>query len=204
MNQNDGQIEAEGAHRRTTMTTYEGMYAQVRRTEAENLYNFNMAISTDPVSCDHVCTQSISELKSIVISDLTVNHVHLGTKLEATIIAEPAQMMATSMVIEDESKNIILLSVYNYFPANTKLVKLAKEWPVGSQIVILEPYCKKSMGGAVVLRIDNPHANLVIIDQSERTLALQVADPQTLKLSMPVIGRGFQQAVSCVFRHFHV
>lgn len=186
MNQNDVQIEPEGAHRQTTMATYEGMYAQVQKVEAEKLFNLNMTMNTDPVSCGHVCTQSISELESIVISDLRVNHVHLGTKLEATIIAKPAQMVGTTMVIEDGFKNIILLSVYNHFPANTKLVKLAKEWPVGSRIVILEPYCKKAMGGAVVLRIDNPHANLVFIDPSKAIFAPKLAGAETLKLSVSV------------------
>eukprot|EP00485_Elphidium_margaritaceum_P008648 CAMPEP_0202706680 /NCGR_PEP_ID=MMETSP1385-20130828/19070_1 /ASSEMBLY_ACC=CAM_ASM_000861 /TAXON_ID=933848 /ORGANISM="Elphidium margaritaceum" /LENGTH=509 /DNA_ID=CAMNT_0049365207 /DNA_START=66 /DNA_END=1595 /DNA_ORIENTATION=- len=146
------------------------MYAQAEQREREGFYQMHQSLNTDSISCNHVCDKSQSELKTVSISQLKVNAINKDCKLTVTTITKPFQIVGCNFIVEDASNDVIIVSLYNYFQLHQKLSSLAATLPVGAQLVIKEPYVKKSSSGNIAIRIDNPHSNLVVIDSMQLAL----------------------------------
>eukprot|EP01083_Nonionella_stella_P067599 178908_1 len=177
-------IETGNQYRKKILTQHNMMYSQAQLRESQQLYQFNATINADMISCDHVCTKPLPELQPIHISELKVNEIHNGRKLEATIITKPLQMIGCVFVIEDAQQNVLVLSLYNYFRLHQTLNHLSSSLPIGTKIVVKEPYCKKSCGGTISIRIDNPHSNFIVNDPSHAVIYKDLstcADAHALK-----------------------
>eukprot|EP01084_Bolivina_argentea_P106777 190998_1 len=178
------QIETGSKFRQQTLNSFNMMYFKAQEREVKGQYSFNGSVNTDNISCNQICIKPLSELQSTNISKLKVNKINYDVKLEATIITKPFQIIGCNMIIEDAQNNVIILSLYNYFALHQKLDTLAATLPIGTKIIIKEPYCKKSSGGSIAIRIDNPHCNFIIVDPLQDVIGKTIMscnDPELLK-----------------------
>eukprot|EP01083_Nonionella_stella_P019635 54536_1 len=147
---------------------------------ADEFMNFNT--NSDPISCQFVSVQSQDELKTQIISELNVNQVSQNCKLVATTVTDCVQRVAVNTVIEDANHDVINLAIYNFAPLRSTKKELQLLLPIGTKLIIKEPYAKKSLDGSYNIRIDNPHSNLIVMKENDpKYIQISEQDPNELK-----------------------
>eukprot|EP01084_Bolivina_argentea_P034362 63599_1 len=180
------QINTTLQQKKLTLFKYNLMLQQAKEREQE-LFSpmLTMQVHADSISTSHVSDKNISELQRIKISQLNVNHVHYGKFLRAKLITEPFQMLSCLSILEDDDENVIILTLYNFVALNQPMEHLATSLPMGTEVIIKEPYCKKSTSGSIAIRIDNPHTNFILIEKDYSVFPLYInsnTDADTLKI----------------------
>lgn len=86
-----------------------------------------------------------------------INYIHTGRILFAkTVYFDPVRQVGTSVLVEDDAGDLIMLSLYNFIPND---VEPSAVLPIGTRLAVLEPYMKRgrdSQQGELMLRCDNP------------------------------------------------
>jgi len=139
------------------------LYAQQQNMGAKTTWQ----TTKDNTSQGHKCTKSEEELTPIKISELKPFTVHEGRKLELTTIALPSQMVACMFLGEDEEKTVARCNVYNLIKGEPSPAELDKMFPIGTTLVVKEPYWKIGADGFLSMRIDNPDENIRIVPGKE-------------------------------------
>jgi hypothetical protein len=108
------------------------------------------------------CTQPLSSLQRISLTDLVLETVHHGKCLLLRTIVNPKQIVAIATVVEDPEGNVEVLQLFNQNP-NRSYTDII---PNDSIIVLKEPYYKISAQGETSLRCDHP-TDLIFLDAND-------------------------------------
>eukprot|EP01084_Bolivina_argentea_P215796 366459_1 len=151
-------------------------------SSAANSALLHLQTNSDPISCAHTCVENPENLKSQIISELPVNQISKGTKLLVNTLTFCIQRVAICVIIEDENHDFITLAIYNLAPLRSTAKELKQLLPIGTKLIIKEPYAKKATDGSYTIRIDNPHCNLIIIKANDPNfIKIVQKDPIKLK-----------------------
>ena len=85
-----------------------------------------------------------------------MGQVEKDTILWVQTITKSCFTVCIELLVEDQSKNVIPLGLYNYVNKNIKLNQLNQMFYKGIQFGIKQPYLVCSYGGIHSLRNDNP------------------------------------------------
>jgi hypothetical protein len=109
--------------------------------------------------------RSLANLKPIAVKKLKLNSSHEGYFLTGKIIVVPTKWNAISTLIEDENKDVVRLSVYNYPLAKGE--SESKLFAIGRVVTIREPFYKLgSNDGIEMIRVDVPE-DLSFVDEAK-------------------------------------
>ena len=108
------------------------------------------------------CTEPISTLQRIPLSELLLETVHRGKYVLFKTLAEPDKSVGVRTVVEDPEGNVDIFSLYNYALERHHSDIL----PAGIILVLKEPYYKISASGGAMLRCDHPQ-NIVQLDADD-------------------------------------
>eukprot|EP01084_Bolivina_argentea_P034363 63601_1 len=188
--------------KKLTLFKYNLMLEQVKQKEQQGLYDMPMQVHADIISTNHMSNKNLSELTQIKISQLSVNQVHYGKFLRGKLVTQPFQMVCCLSIFEDDDENVIVLSLYNFASLQHSLESLLKLLPIGTEVIIKEPYCKKSTSGVIAIRIDNPHTNFIVIERNYSVCPMYIdskSDADTLKISgnAAVKNKSYHTAIKC-------
>ena len=110
-----------------------------------------------------MCTTQLKDLQPITIKDLKPKTVHKDKILWGKQIVKPISIIGTNLVIEDDNGLAIEMSIYNKFPVTAHLADIDKIFPSGCKIGVKNPYLRLCPDSNLMLRVDNPTQNLIII-----------------------------------------
>ena len=134
----------------------------------------------DSKSRNNICSTSNHDTYTVInINDLAIGVVNQNTQLIAKIIKSPSEKSVNSkhekmsepqslfmqLHIEDNNGDQVALYIYNYCRFEELIEQqeiLSSELMIGTQIIIKNPYLKKTIDGNIGIRIDNPFNNLII------------------------------------------
>ncbi|CAF1352315.1 unnamed protein product [Didymodactylos carnosus] len=105
------------------------------------------------------CTEPLSSLQRISLSDLVLETVHHGKFVLCKTFVEPDKAVGINTAVEDPEGNVDMLSLYNFAIDRDH----SNAIPAGIVIAIKEPYYKITAGGGASLRCDHP-TNIVHLD----------------------------------------
>eukprot|EP00483_Globobulimina_turgida_P005290 UN05300 len=138
--------------------------------------------NSDPLSCQHLCIKPMNKLKEITISELKVNQINFNTKLIVSVINQPLQICAIIVTVQDKDNNVLSFSLYNFAALSRTVDELNRLLPIGTKLIIKEPYCKKATDATYTLRLDNPHTNLIVILSNDpKYMKIKERNPEVLK-----------------------
>ena len=118
----------------------------------------------------HCCRRDLKELIKILLKDMTVNRIHVGSFLECTVISKPIFIYCgLSFLVKDESDNQIEnVLLHNY---ETRSVQIDPEIliPINTKLIIKEPYLQ------TMYTLENlkQHSN----DKEEKKFLIRVESP---------------------------
>ena len=102
--------------------------------------------------------ENLSKLKPIYINSLLVNKINYGQYLICRVIEVPYQILASTLLVEDENGDIEDVSIYNY-SSNESCLDL---FQIGTVIYIKEPFLKITRDGyGRCIRVDSPSDILI-------------------------------------------
>jgi hypothetical protein len=101
----------------------------------------------------------LERLNSILFTELQAWEVHRGRVVYGTLCVEAYRMCAIANFLEDDNSLSIRLETYNAAPFQADI---KKHYPMGTKVVVKEPYFKISNDNGLTIRVDNP-ANVVKI-----------------------------------------
>ena len=116
--------------------------------------------------------ESRARLIPIGIEEMVVNTTHHGRFLRGTLIVKPLVMRSVQTILEDESSEIVNVSVYSkkldHLPMHEKWEYAKQTYSRGLKVMIIEPFYKVAMDGSLMVRVDNPN-DIVVIESFPRT-----------------------------------
>ncbi|CAJ0894566.1 5165_t:CDS:2 [Entrophospora sp. SA101] len=124
------------------------------------------------------------ELKNrISITDLQLDHVHHGKFLLCRVMAKCGKKVSLMTLVEDPEGDAVKLALYNWIKQSDIPVKyrrgyvpvdeVSKLLPIGTVIIIKNPYYKTTADFTTTLRSDNP-SDIVIIDRNNNNLFREI------------------------------
>ena len=114
--------------------------------------NFSMRTSFVP-SAYSPCIKSLFDLKKVMIKDLVVETHHRGNYLVLRSITPPDRMTAIMAIVEDETRDAIMLQLYYQEEENERAAgEILGE---GVVLIVKEPYLKLMSDGDYGLRVDH-------------------------------------------------
>ncbi|UJR24077.1 hypothetical protein I4U23_027045 [Adineta vaga] len=108
------------------------------------------------------CTQPLSSLQRISLTDLVIEIVHRGKYLLLRTIIQPKKIVEIKTIVEDPEGNVEVFELYNQNPDRSHKDVI----PNDSIIILKEPYYKISPGGGTALRCDHP-TDLIFLDTND-------------------------------------
>lgn len=111
------------------------------------------------------CTQSLSCLQRISLTDLVLETVHRGKYLLLRTIVHPKKIVGIKTVVEDPNSDVEVLELYNQNPDRSHKDII----PNDTIIILKEPYYKLSHQGGTFLSCDHP-ADLIFLDTNNPIL----------------------------------
>ncbi|CAF4306412.1 unnamed protein product [Rotaria sp. Silwood2] len=105
------------------------------------------------------CTQPLSCLQRIPLTDLVLETVHRGKYLLLRTIVHPKKIVEIKTVVEDPNGDVEVLELYNQNPNRSHKDII----PNNSIIILKEPYYKISAQRETSLRCDHP-TDLIFLD----------------------------------------
>ena len=98
------------------------------------------------------CTQPLSYLQRISLTDLVLETVHRGKYLLLRTIVHPKKIVGIKTIVEDPNGNVEFVELYNQNPSRSHEDII----PNDSIIILKEPYYKISVQGETSLSCDHP------------------------------------------------
>lgn len=116
---------------------------------------------------------SIKDLRHVTIQQVVkkVNHIHTDSVMFLTVTHVPYRQVGTSLLVEDDKNDCIMLSLYNYVATDEDPKNV---FPVGTRLALLAPYLKNSQDDRsknLMLRCDNPQCVVAYDDEQAWMLA---------------------------------
>ena len=108
------------------------------------------------------CTQPLSCLQRILLTDLMLETVHRGKYLLLRTIVHANKIVGIETVVEDPNGDVEVLGLYNQNPNRSHTDTI----PNDSIIVLKEPYYKITAQGGTSLRCDHP-TDLIFLDAND-------------------------------------
>ena len=96
----------------------------------------------------------LKSLKKILIDDLRLETWHKGSYIVLRTITLPYLIVGLSTIVEDETGQVVMLSLYNFVKDLSDNPDLYL--PKDSVLLIKEPYFKLGVNGAIMIRCDSP------------------------------------------------
>lgn len=123
----------------------------------------NITMKTTKANCD------ITNLSKINIKDLKIEQTHFGKYMILKIIERPFKRNAIQFILEDENKDYICLSIYNYEKKHyfSSYHEIDLIFPINSYILIFEPFFKVYVSLSSGLRVDDPEEIMLFKNLSE-------------------------------------
>ncbi|KAH7731125.1 TPR domain protein [Aphelenchoides avenae] len=111
----------------------------------------------------HVCLKPVGDLKPITFDQMELPKIHTGRYVVCRTLTEAYTFVGTSTLVEDLNGNVEQVSLYNFRPY------IDDGWlPVGTILVIKEPFVKYgSFGEDVIIRVDSP-SDVIFVDETDR------------------------------------
>jgi hypothetical protein len=128
----------------------------------------------DDIAAAHICRKSTSELTECTISELLATckgSPAIGRFIRLTTNEAAFRMSAIQCCAEDSRGFVITVSLYNIARMYASVSEVAAFIPIGTQMVIKEPYLKCSNYGNIAVRVDNP-SNVTLV---QPTVAKSIA-----------------------------
>ncbi|KAL2824205.1 hypothetical protein BDW59DRAFT_180299 [Aspergillus cavernicola] len=97
------------------------------------------------------CVTALSDLRKVMIKDLTLENHHRGSYLLVRAVTPTDTMTAVMVIVEDEEADVLMLQLYNQekgLVADGRLVE-------GTVVIVKEPYLKVMSDGDYGLRVDH-------------------------------------------------
>lgn len=150
-------------------------YINVYNNETEKQRNSSVGVtikhSVRP-AIEHGPAPPLGELRPILLRDVArrVNHIHSGRVLFVTTTYSAYTTIGTSVLVEDDVGDTMMLSLYNYLPEDETE---AERLPVGTHLAVLSPYMKNAKDDpslTLMLRCDNPQC-IIHFDTREQWTA---------------------------------
>eukprot|EP01119_Soliformovum_irregulare_P023616 TRINITY_DN8285_c0_g1_i1.p1 TRINITY_DN8285_c0_g1~~TRINITY_DN8285_c0_g1_i1.p1 ORF type:complete len:826 (-),score=159.25 TRINITY_DN8285_c0_g1_i1:24-2501(-) len=138
----------------------------------ENGFSINKTYSGDHL---YFCSQPMSQLTRIELSEMKVRQVHRGRYFLCRIAVLPWVTVGVTLGIIDPSGMGMTLGIYNYplLPTSQGIPSTHDYdgvFSVGTILCIKEPFCKKAMtGDSYLLRVDSP-TDIFIVHQGDPLL----------------------------------
>ena len=126
-------------------------------TVKEDPTKYQIKNTMKPAIWNNVAPQ-IQNLKQTTLQEVAqkVNHIHDDKILYLKTIYDAHRVVATSMLVEDDNGDCLMLSLYNYVGINEDPTDV---FPVGTYLAVMAPYMKNAQDDkqqALFLRCDNP------------------------------------------------
>lgn len=123
----------------------------------------------------HFSCCDLKDLKKLNLKDMTVNKIHFGHYLECTVITKPMRTCGINFQVRDSDDQTENIALYNY---EFKSVGIDPEvlLPVGSKLIIKEPYMQTVLGSLSDQREFQRHS----FDQKKDVFVIRVDSPTDL------------------------
>ncbi|RUP42945.1 hypothetical protein BC936DRAFT_137855 [Jimgerdemannia flammicorona] len=159
--------------RKEHLQIHEKGVAGVRKILAAGRFQLSQTFAN---RAPHSSKASLANLQRITLSQLTQDTVHYGCVLVCRTVVAPVKYTAVQVVVEDPIVNgprtpkedvvVDRLSLYNFVDF-TGVREDTSEWlPVGTRLLIKEPYYKVASDGVPMIRCDNP-GDVVLVPNEE-------------------------------------
>lgn len=132
----------------------------------------------DSVAAAHVCLTPVDALAPVTVGALAKG-VNRGTRVKLTVIAPACRIVSVALLCQDGVGRSVVLACYNFLDDAARTADAQRLFPVGTTLMLLEPYFKMMAGGGLALRVDNP-CNVVIHPPVPPALAAATS-PEQLK-----------------------
>lgn len=108
------------------------------------------------------CNTSLAELRPIRIRELQLETHHRGSYLMVRAITPPDRMTGILVLVEDESRHVVVLQLYQQDDEETRAANDIVD--VGTVMILKEPFFKVMASGEYGLRVDHP-CDIIVIDE---------------------------------------
>jgi len=97
------------------------------------------------------CVTPLSDLKKVMIKDLTLETHHRGSYILLRAVTPPDTMTAIMVIVEDEEENVLMLQLYNQEEELLEKGRLTE----GTVLIVKEPYLKVMSDGDYGILVDH-------------------------------------------------
>ena len=110
------------------------------------------------------CTNSVNDLKPIMISDMRLETHHRGKKIMLRVLTPPDRITAVMAIVEDKKGTAVLLQLYHQ-PDET-IVPATEILNANMVYIVKEPFFKCVTDGTYSLRVDHP-SDIIRLDGAD-------------------------------------
>lgn len=142
----------------------------IKTSEQPQWYSTNASVKKD----GNVKTKyDVSQLKETCIKDMKLFEISKGKFIRGKLITPPFVMVGVNTYMEDRNGDFVKLALYNVIPNCKDDLRLAEmRFPVGTSVIICEPFYKIFADGCLGIRVDSPDEFSVV--QHEETTSFDV------------------------------
>ena len=133
----------------------------------------------DAVAAAHVCLTPVDALAPVTVGALAKG-VNRGTRMKLTVIAPACRIVSIALLCQDSTGRSVVLACYNFLDDGARTADAQRLFPVGTTLIVLEPYYKVMAGGGLALRVDNP-CNVITVDPPVPPALAAATSPEQFK-----------------------
>ena len=123
---------------------------------------------SDDISAGHVSRAKVENLSECSLKKLTKDAINFGKRITLVVVEDVFYASSISVAVKDCEGTAVTLALYNFIPFNSKCIDAEHIVPIGSTIIVKEPYLKCFNSGHLGLRVDNP-SNVSILQVLDKT-----------------------------------
>jgi tetratricopeptide (TPR) repeat protein len=161
--------------RQSLIAEYDRRLDEIDRKHSKATFNFNTTNNKGYKGISQ--NVKLMAKNRISLADLELDKVHSGKFLLCRVIRKCIKMTALATVVEDPEGDVERLSLYNWvqqsaIPAKDrgKTFTTSKFLPIGTILVIKNPYYKVAADYDNTLRSDNP-SDVIVLDSNHKLLS---------------------------------
>ena len=140
----------------TARSAYSKMAIMSNKLTSKKEYGLTQNVP-DSVSAGFISKKSINELNEVKsVRKLQAGIINQGVFICTTVVESVCRLVGINTLVEDSLGQLFLLALYNFVRDQSTNAECRKHIPVGSRIVVKEPYLKCFQSGKLGLRVDHP------------------------------------------------
>ena len=163
---------AQRKSRQQVISDYEKKLENMERTFNKSGFMFCNTNSQGYCGISHEVKLQLKN--RISIANLQVDKVHIGKFLLCRVISKCMKMNALSTIVEDPEGNVERISFYNWVQhsaqSRTNMISIdqaSKLLPIGTKLIIKNPYYKLAADFDTTIRSDNP-SDVIVLDHNNK------------------------------------